>query len=191
MPIGHQAAHLDSVGTVVPCGDVRVVDDAGRELPRSEAGELWIAGPMVVPGYWDDPDASAREFAGGYWRSGDIGAIDEHGFVRVLDRKKDLVNRGGYKIYCAEVESVLSLHPAVVESALIPVPDPVLGEKGHVFVVTRDPACAAESLRAHCARHLADYKVPDFFTLRSEPLPRNANGKLLKRALREAEPART
>jgi len=190
MPMGYQAAHLDSVGVVVPCGNVRVVDDAGRELPGGEAGEIWIAGPMVVPGYWDDPDASAREFAGGYWKSGDIGAIDERGFVRVLDRKKDLVNRGGYKIYCAEVESVLSLHPAVVESALIAVPDPVLGEKGHAFVVTRDPACAAEALRAHCARHLADYKVPDYFTLRSAPLPRNANGKLLKRALREAGPAR-
>jgi long-chain acyl-CoA synthetase len=139
MPMGHQAAHLDSVGAVVPCGDVRVVDDAGRDLPRGEAGEIWIAGPMVVPGYWDDPDASACEFAaGGYWKSGDIGAIDERGFVRVLDRKKDLVNRGGYKIYSAEVESVLSLHPSVVESALIAVPDSVLGEKAHAVVVTRD-----------------------------------------------------
>jgi long-chain acyl-CoA synthetase len=102
----------------------------------------------------------------------------------VFDRRKDMINRGGYKVYSAEVESVLSLHPAVVESALIAVPDPVLGEKTHAFVVTRDPACGVDRLRAHCAQHLADYKVPDFFTFRSEPLPRNANGKLLKRALR-------
>jgi non-ribosomal peptide synthetase component E (peptide arylation enzyme) len=104
--------------------------------------------------------------------------------VRVVDRKKDLVNRGGYKIPSAEVESVLSLHPSVVESALVAVPDPVLGEKSLAYVVTHDPACTAAALRAHCARHLADYKVPDFVALRAEPLPRNANGKLLKRLLR-------
>jgi len=184
MPMGLQAANLDSVGVVVPCADVRVVDDSGQEVTAGETGEIWIAGPMVVPGYWENPEATEREFADGYWKSGDLGSIDTRGFVRVFDRKKDMINRGGYKVYSAEVESVLSLHPAVVESALIAVPDPVLGEKTHAFVVTRDPACDASRLRAHCAQHLADYKVPDFFTFRSEPLPRNANGKLLKRALR-------
>jgi O-succinylbenzoic acid--CoA ligase len=186
MPMGQQAANLDSVGAVVPCGDVRVMDDAGREVTPGESGELWIAGPMVVPGYWDNPEATAREFTDGYWKSGDLGSIDAQGFVRVFDRKKDLINRGGYKVYSAEVESVLSLHPLVVESALVAVPDPVLGEKTHAFVVARDSACTVEALREHCAAHLADYKVPDFFTFRTEPLPRNANGKLLKRALRDA-----
>jgi long-chain acyl-CoA synthetase len=185
MPIGLQAAHLDSVGAVVPCGDVRVMDDSGHELPAGEAGEIWIAGPMVVPGYWDDIEATAREFSGGYWKSGDIGSIDANGFVRVFDRKKDLINRGGYKVYSAEVESALSLHPAVVESAVVAVPDPVLGEKILAHIVVRDPNCSAEALRTHCARELADYKVPDFVALRTEPLPRNANGKLLKRALRD------
>jgi O-succinylbenzoic acid--CoA ligase len=185
MPMGRQAEHLDSVGAVVPCGDVRVMDDAGREVAPGESGELWIAGPMVVPGYWDNPEATAREFTDGYWKSGDIGSMDAHGFVRVFDRKKDLINRGGYKVYSAEVESVLSLHPLVVESALVAVPDPVLGEKTLAFVVARDSACTADALRRHCAVHLADYKVPDFFTFRTEALPRNANGKLLKRALRE------
>jgi O-succinylbenzoic acid--CoA ligase len=184
-PMGQQAESLDSVGAVVPCGDVRVMDDSGCEVPPGEPGELWIAGPMVVPGYWENPEATAREFANGYWKSGDIGSIDARGLVRVFDRKKDMINRGGYKVYSAEVESVLSLHPLVVESALVAVPDPVLGEKTHAFVVTRDEAGGADALRAHCAQHLADYKVPDFFTLRTEPLPRNANGKLLKRALRE------
>lgn len=186
MPPGLQPAHLDSVGQVVPCGEVRVMDPAGREVAPGEPGEIWIGGPMVVPGYWDNAEATAREFCGGYWKSGDLGSIDERGFVRVFDRLKDLVNRGGYKIYSAEVESVLSLHPAVVEAALVAVPDPVLGEKTHAHVVTRDPACTAALLREHCARHLADYKVPDFVTLHAEPLPRNANGKLLKRALRGA-----
>jgi acyl-CoA synthetase (AMP-forming)/AMP-acid ligase II len=187
MPMGLQAAHLDSVGMLVPCADVRVMDDAGREVATGDSGEVWIAGPMVVPGYWDNPEATAREFAGGYWKSGDIGSVDTQGFVRVFDRKKDMINRGGYKIYSAEVESVLSLHPSVVESALLAVSDPVLGEKAHAYVVTHDPACRADQLRAHCAQHLADYKVPDFFTFRSEPLPRNANGKVLKRALRGAD----
>jgi acyl-CoA synthetase (AMP-forming)/AMP-acid ligase II len=186
MPMGMQVAHLDSVGAVVPCGDVRVMDDEGRAVPPGRPGELWIAGPMVVPGYWDNPEATAREFAGGYWKSGDIGSIDGQGFVRVFDRKKDLVNRGGYKIHSAEVESVLSLHPGVVESALVAVPDPVLGEKARAYVVTHDPSCTEAALRAHCARHLADYKVPDFITLCADPLPRNANGKLLKRLLRAA-----
>jgi long-chain acyl-CoA synthetase len=188
MPPGLQAAHLDSVGVPVPCAEVRVMDPAGREVAPGEAGEIWIAGPMVVAGYWDNPEATAREFCGGYWKSGDLGSIDRHGFVRVFDRLKDLVNRGGYKIYSAEVESVLSLHPAVVESALVAVTDPVLGEKAHAHVVTRDPACTAAALREHCARHLADYKVPDFVTLHADPLPRNPNGKLLKRALRAGSP---
>jgi O-succinylbenzoic acid--CoA ligase len=183
MPMGLQAAHLDSVGAVVPCGEVRVMDDAGREVAPGETGEIWIAGPMVVPGYWDNPEATAREFEGAYWKSGDLGSIDAQGFVRVFDRKKDMINRGGYKVYSAEVESVLSMHPAVVESALLAVPDAVLGEKTRAIVVART-ACDADALRAHCATHLADYKVPDFFVFRAEPLPRNANGKVLKRALR-------
>jgi len=187
MPLGEQAAHMDSVGVVVPCGELRVMDEDEREVPTGTSGELWIAGPMVVPGYWDDAAATRREFCGGYWRSGDIGAIDADGYVRILDRKKDLINRGGYKVYCAEVESVLSLHPAVVEAALVSRPDPVLGEKTHAFVFRSDPACTAQALRAYCAQHLADYKLPDFITFVEQPLPRNANGKLLKRLLRETD----
>lgn len=185
---GEQAAHLASVGQIVTCGDVRVMDDDGREVATGETGEIWIGGPMVVPGYWDNPEATAREFVGGYWKSGDIGAIDADGYVYVFDRKKDLINRGGYKIFCAEVESVLMAHPEVVEAALVAQPDNVLGEKGRAFVVARGEAAMAtltEALRAHCAEHLADYKVPDFFTYLDTPLPRNANGKVLKRALRD------
>ncbi len=185
MPLGRQPAHLDSVGAVLPCAEVRVMDDAGREVAPGETGEIWIAGAMVVPGYWEDARATQREFCGGYWKSGDLGAIDAEGYVRILDRKKDLINRGGYKVYCAEVENVLSLHPAVVESALIARADPVLGEKAHAFVLRSDPGCSAEMLRAHCALHLADYKLPDFITFVDHPLPRNANGKLLKRELRD------
>lgn len=185
MPPGLGASHADSVGRVVPCGDVRVMDDQGREVAPGESGELWIGGPMVVPGYWNNPAATQAAFVAGYWRSGDIGSVDAEGFVRIHDRMKDMINRGGYKVYSVEVENVMSHHPLVLESAVVPVPDPVLGEKVHAFVVRRDTHLNVDDLRAFCAGHLSDYKVPDFFTLRDEPLPRNANGKILKRELRE------
>ena len=185
MPAGLGATHADSVGQVVPCGDVRVMDDQGREMPRGESGELWIGGPMVVPGYWNNPSATQSAFIAGYWRSGDIGSVDSDGFVRIHDRMKDMINRGGYKVYSAEVENVMGHHPLVMESAVVPQPDPVLGEKVHAFVVRRDATLSADDLRKFCGSHLSDYKVPDFFTLRDEPLPRNANGKVLKRELRE------
>jgi acyl-CoA synthetase (AMP-forming)/AMP-acid ligase II len=106
--------------------------------------------------------------------------------VRVFDRQKDMINRGGLKIYSAEVESVLAAHPAVVESAIIAKPCPVLGERVHAVIVTRDAAVSAETLRAWCAERLSDYKVPETIALSNEPLPRNANGKVMKRQLREA-----
>jgi long-chain acyl-CoA synthetase len=185
MPAGRGATHADSVGQVVPCGDVRVMDELGREVPRGVSGELWIGGPMVAPGYWKNPAATQASFVAGYWRSGDIGSMDAEGFVRIHDRMKDMINRGGYKVYSAEVENVMSHHPLVLESAVVPVPDPVLGERVHAFVVRRDASLLADDLRSFCATHLSDYKVPDFFTLRDEPLPRNANGKILKRELRD------
>lgn len=140
---------------------------------------------MVVPGYWNNPAATQAAFVAGYWRSGDIGSVDAEGFVRIHDRMKDMINRGGYKVYSVEVENVMSHHPLVLESAVVPVPDPVLGEKVHAFVVRREENLSVDDLRTFCAGHLSDYKVPDFFTLRDEPLPRNANGKILKRELRE------
>jgi acyl-CoA synthetase (AMP-forming)/AMP-acid ligase II len=173
MPAEEQAQRLDSVGLAVPGAEIRVVDD-----------ELWIRGPMVVKGYWDDPAATAREFSDGFWRSGDVGSIDAEGYVRVLDRRKDMINRGGSKVYSAEVEGALAAHPAVVESAVVSYPCPVLGERVQAFVVVSEEI-NQESLRDFCAARLADYKVPETFTLGTEPLPRNANGKLLKRQLRK------
>jgi len=187
MPAHETMARADSVGLTVPCGEIRVMDDARGEVAAGAPGELWIKGPMVVRGYWENPEATAREFTDGFWHSGDIGSMDSAGFVRVFDRKKDVVNRGGYKVYSAEVESALLEHPALVEAAVIAVPCPVLGERVHAFVTVRERTAvpAAETLRAFCAERLADYKVPEFYTFRREPLPRNANGKVLKRALRD------
>ncbi len=184
MPSGETAAHLDSVGRVVPCGEVRIMDDGGREVAPGEHGEIWIAGAMVVPGYWRDPEATAQLFTGGYWRSGDIGSLDEDGYLRVWDRIKDMINRAGYKVYSAEVENVLNHHPAVVECAVVARPDPVLGEKVQVFVVAAGDGATERDLAAFCAERMSDYKVPEFFTFLDAPLPRNANGKVLKNELR-------
>jgi long-chain acyl-CoA synthetase len=185
MPAAHPVEHPESVGWPVPYGEIIVVGTDGRQLPDGVPGELWIRGPMVVPGYWDNPEATQQSFVRGYWRSGDIGSIDAQGFVRVFDRLKDMINRGGYKIYSVEVENVLSHHPAVLESAIVGTPCPVLGERVHAFVTLKQPA-STDDLKRYCAERLADYKVPETFTLLDQPLPRNANGKLLKRMLREA-----
>ena len=138
MPGELTASHIDSVG--LPCPGARIIAMGadGRELPPGEIGELWIQSASVIKGYWNNPKATAESFTGGFWHSGDLGSVDAEGFVRVLDRQKDMINRGGLKIYSAEVESVLAGHPAVVESAIIAKPCPVLGERVHAVVVTRD-----------------------------------------------------
>lgn len=188
MPAASTRVQADSVGVALPAADIRVMDDDGRELPPGQTGELWIGGPMVVPGYWANPEATAASFTAGYWHSGDLGSVDEHGFVRVFDRKKDMLNRGGFKIYSVEVENTLMGWPGVVEAAVVGKPCPVLGERVHAFVHAPGATVDATALRAHCAAQLADYKVPETVTFSDTPLPRNANGKLMKRLLREQIP---
>jgi acyl-CoA synthetase (AMP-forming)/AMP-acid ligase II len=185
MPGELTASHIDSVGLPCPGATIIAVDSAGRELPRGEIGEIWIHGGSVIKGYWNNPKATTESFTGGFWHSGDLGSIDAENFVRVFDRQKDMINRGGLKIYSAEVESVLAAHPDVVESAIIAKPCPVLGERVHAVVVTRG-VVGTDNLRAWCAERLSDYKVPETMQLTAEPLPRNANGKVIKRELREA-----
>ncbi len=183
MPAGLTRGHIDSVGVALPATDLRVMDEAGVELPPGETGELWIGGPMVVSGYWANPEATAASFTAGYWHSGDLGSVDADGFVRLFDRKKDMLNRGGYKVYSVEVENVLMGWPGMVEAAIVARPCPVLGQRVHAVLhapgVQRDEAAIA----AFCRERLADYKVPETFTWSDEPLPRNANGKLMKRLL--------
>jgi long-chain acyl-CoA synthetase len=187
MPRSQWRTHIDSVGITVPCGELKIMDDAGLEVPKGSPGELCIAGPMVVPGYWRRPEATTTEFVGGFWRSGDIGAMDADGFVRVFDRKKDMINRGGFKVFSAEVENVIAGLDGVLECAVVGREDPVLGERVHaIVVVSDDRRVRAEDLKAFCAERLADYKVPEMVTVRTIPLPRNANGKVLKSPLREA-----
>jgi acyl-CoA synthetase (AMP-forming)/AMP-acid ligase II len=162
------------------------MDDEGREMPRGEAGELWLKGPMVVKGYWNNPEATTENFCSGFWRSGDVGRMDADGFVYVMDRYKDMLNRGGYKIFSIEVENVLCEHPGVLEAAVVAKPCKVLGDRVHVFVAAKSGwNLDVEQLTAYCAQRLSDYKVPESYTLTTDPLPRNANGKLLKRELRD------
>jgi len=139
---------------------------------------------MVVPGYWNNPVASAESFTAGYWHSGDLGLMDAEGFVQILDRKKDMLNRGGFKIYSAEVENVLMALPGVIEAAIVGRPCPVLGERVHAFIYAPELAQDGDAARAHCRAQLADYKVPESVTWLPTPLPRNSNGKVIKRALR-------
>ena len=139
---------------------------------------------MVVPGYWNNPEKTLSEFNKGYWKSGDVGSRDSKGYFRLHDRRKDMIIRGGYNIYSAEIENVVVAIEGVVECAAIGRPDAVLGEKSEVIVFVENKELTVDKILAHCQSQLADYKVPDYITLILEPLPRNANGKVVKTELR-------
>jgi len=175
----------NSVGLVVPCGEIRIVDDTGADMPNGKAGELLVKGPMVVPGYWNNPAADAVSFDHGYWKSGDVASRDAEGFIRIHDRKKDMINRGGYKIFSAEIENLLMMLDGVQEAALVPYPCPILGERAQAFVFAGTTAIEEPEVRRFLAERVADYKVPDRITICTAPLPRNVNGKIVKATLRE------
>jgi long-chain acyl-CoA synthetase len=185
MPAGCTREHADSVGQVLPAADIRVMDDDGRELPPGETGELWIAGPMVVPGYWANPEATAASFTAGYWHSGDLGSVDALGFVRVFDRKKDMLNRGGYKIYSVEVENVLMGCARRGGGGRRRPPLPGAGRAGARLRACPGVPLDEAALRAIAPRGWPTTRCPrPSVTFTDAPLPRNANGKLMKRLLR-------
>jgi len=176
----------DSVGAPVPVCDLKIVGEGGKEVPIGEIGEIWIFGPNVVKGYWNKPEATAETFPDGWLKSGDVGRIDEEGFLYILDRAKDMLIRGGENVYCVEVESVLYQHPDVMDAAVVGIPHRVLGEEvGAVVQLVPDSKTTELDLREHVAKHLASFKVPIKVEIRKEPLPRNANGKILKRDLKK------
>jgi long-chain acyl-CoA synthetase len=185
----------DSVGPPVPVCDVAVVPDdyageePGAELPSGPdvVGELWIKGPNIVRGYWNKPEDTAASFTRGWLHSGDIARIDEEGFVHIVDRAKDMVIRGGENVYSVEVEAALFEHPAVADCAVIGVPHPVLGEEvGAAIVLRPGTAVTAEELSRFARERLASFMVPTHFWFLSEALPRNPQGKVLKRELRSS-----
>jgi long-chain acyl-CoA synthetase len=179
-------ARPDSVGRPVVTADVRIVGDDGRVLGDHEIGELEVRGPNVVHGYWNKPDATAEAFPGGWFRTGDLGYRDADGFHYVVDRKKDVVIRGGENVYCAEVEAVLFQHPAVQDAAVIGLPHRELGEEVAAVIEPRagqhlDP----DDIQGFVAARLARFKVPTRIITTAEPLPRTATGKVLKRQLKD------
>lgn len=179
-----------SVGVPVPGARVRVVDPrTGIDVPVGEAGELWIAGPMVTRGYWRRPDATAEAFVHGYLRTGDVGKMDTDGWFFVVDRLKDMINASGYKVWPREVEDLLCRHPAVREAAVVGVPDEYRGETVKAFVVPRAGATVTPGELVVFARErLAAYKYPRIVEI-VEELPKTASGKLLRRELRDRPPA--
>ena len=150
-----------------------------------DVGELWIKGPNVVRGYWNNPEATAEAFSEGWLHSGDLARIDTEGFVYIVDRAKDMLIRGGENVYCVEVESILYDHADVMDAAVVGLPHRVLGEEVGAVVQVKPGARVTEgALREHVGRFLAAFKVPVRIDIRTEPLPRNANGKILKNQLK-------
>ena len=177
-----------TIGLPLPSTEVAIRDEAGRDLPLGEAGEIVVRGPQVMAGYWQRPDETAKVFdPDGFLHTGDIGVMDEQGFVRIIDRKKDMINVSGFNVYPNEIEQVVAMHPGVLEVAAIGVPDEHSGEVPKLYVVRRDPSLTEEQLLAYCREQLTGYKRPKSVEFRGE-LPKTNVGKILRRALRE-EPA--
>jgi long-chain acyl-CoA synthetase len=174
-----------TVGLPVPSTEVVILDDAGTYLPIGSIGEIAIRGPQVMAGYWQRPDETAKVMtADGFLRSGDLGLMDANGYVRIVDRKKDMILVSGFKVYPTEIEAVIAEHPGVLECAVVGVPDERSGEAVKLFVVRKDPALTEEGIRAFCHENLTGYKQPSYIEFRSE-LPKTNVGKILRRALRD------
>jgi acyl-CoA synthetase (AMP-forming)/AMP-acid ligase II len=182
LPDEYAAAHAYSVGFAAPVVDLQLADP----YPESGVGELLIRGPNVVAGYWQKEQQTAETFVDGWLHSGDLARIDDEGLVYIVDRKKDMINRGGENVYSVEVENALAAHPAVGEVAVVGVPDSMMGEKvGAVVVPLPGHELDPQELVVFAKERLADFKVPQYVAVRSEPLPRNPGGKVLKPPLRE------
>jgi long-chain acyl-CoA synthetase len=180
LPHEYAGVRPDSVGFASPVNDLELF-----EVDSGGVGELLVRGPNVVKGYWNKPEATAQTFVNGWLHTGDLARIDADGFVQIVDRKKDMVNRGGENVYCVEVENALCAHPAVYECAVMGVPDTMMGEKVGAVVVLKpgakaEPAEIGEFLKGR----IADFKIPQYMAIRPDPLPRNPGGKILKPRLR-------
>ena len=181
---------LGTCGRATPGVSVRVARDDGTECESGEVGEILVRGPNVMVGYWNQPEASAAALAGGWYHTGDLGCLREHGHLFVVDRKKDMIISGAENVYSIEVEEALLRHPAVVEAAVFGVPDALWGEAVHAIVVVQNERMLeadtfALELRAHCRSYIAGYKVPKRIDVQAAPLPKSGPGKILKRALRD------
>jgi long-chain acyl-CoA synthetase len=177
-------AYTGNIGLPMPGTDIRLLDDEGQDVPRGTPGEIAIKGPQVMAGYWQRPDETAKVMtADGYFRTGDIGVMDERGFFRIVDRKKDMILVSGFNVYPNEVEDVITQMPGVLECAAVGVPDAKAGEAVKVVVVKKDPALTEADIRAFCEANLTGYKRPKIVEFRAD-LPKSPVGKILRRELR-------
>jgi long-chain acyl-CoA synthetase len=186
---GQPQTFSGNVGLPLPSTEVVMLDEQGRVLPVGQVGEIAVRGPQVMAGYWQRPDETAKVMTpDGFLRTGDIGVMDEHGYVKLIDRKKDMILVSGFNVYPNEIEDVVALLPGVRECAAIGMPDEHAGEVVKLYVVKDDPALTEAAVQAHCARLLTGYKRPKVVVF-AQDLPKTPIGKVLRRALREAEPA--
>jgi len=182
----HTDVYSGTIGLPFPSTDISIRDDAGVELGLGETGELCVRGPQVMKGYWNRPEETANVLSEDGWlRTGDMGFVDERGYVKLTDRKKDMIIVSGFKVYPNEVEEVVMMHPGVLEAAAIGAADERSGHVVRVVVVRKDPALTEDQVIAHCRKHLTGYKVPKYVVFREEPLPKSAVGKILRRVVRD------
>jgi long-chain acyl-CoA synthetase len=180
--------YTGAIGLPVPSTDVAILDDEGNALPQGQLGEICVRGPQVMKGYWNKPEETANVFTSDGWlRTGDMGFIAEGGYIKLVDRKKDVIVVSGFKVFPNEVEDVVALHPGVFEVAAIAEADERSDQAVKIVVVKKDPALAASTLIEHCRKHLTGYKVPRHVVFRSEPLPKSNIGKVLRRVVKEEE----
>ncbi|TCR90962.1 long-chain fatty acid--CoA ligase [Rhizobium sp. BK376] len=173
-----------TIGLPMPSTDFDIRDEAGNSLPLGQVGEICIRGPQVMAGYWNQPEETARVMTpDGFFRSGDMGFMDERGFTKIVDRKKDMILVSGFNVYPNEIEEVAAMHPGILEAAVVGVPDEHSGEAVKIFIVKKDPTLTEEDVKAHCATNLTNYKRPRFIEFRTE-LPKTNVGKILRKELR-------
>jgi long-chain acyl-CoA synthetase len=178
-----------SIGVPMPSTEIVLRDESDRDVPSGQPGEICIRGPQVMAGYWQLPEETAKVLGkDGFLHTGDIGVMDEKGFIRIVDRKKDMILVSGFNVYPNEIEQVLAMHPGVLECAAIGVPDEHSGEVPKVFVVKKDPQLTERDVLEHCKKELTGYKRPKYVEFRTE-LPKTNVGKILRRALREEKKA--
>jgi long-chain acyl-CoA synthetase len=177
------------LGLPIPSTEAAILDDQGRPLPPGEVGEICVRGPQVMKAYWNRPEDTAEAFTrDGWFRTGDMGVMDERGYFKITDRKKDMIIVSGFKVFPNEIEDVVMMHPAVLEVGAVGVFDERSGESVKLIVVKRDATLSEQALLAHCRQHLTGYKIPKLIEFRREPLPKSAIGKILRRQLRSPVP---
>jgi long-chain acyl-CoA synthetase len=181
--------YTGSIGVPMPSTEIVLRDDNDKDVALGQPGEICIRGPQVMSGYWQRPDETAKVLGkDGFLHTGDIGVMDDKGFIRIVDRKKDMILVSGFNVYPNEIEQVVAMHPGVLECAVIGVPDEHSGEVPKVFVVKKDPQLTEQDILEHCKKELTGYKRPKYVEFRTE-LPKTNVGKILRRALREEKKA--